>query len=361
LGKLGKRCNSCHIDQRWLEIRFDHRKTHFALTGAHREATCAGCHPGDQFFKTPTGCYACHRLDDVHQGGNGRNCKKCHSTRNWKTLSFDHDKDTDFPLQGRHSRLNCQACHKQDPYKVEIESTCISCHRNDDEHHGRYGTKCESCHNAQRWQQTHFDHDRKTDFPLKGKHAQASCTACHKGNIFKENLKTGCYACHRIDDAHNGQEGKQCERCHEETGWRKQVRFDHDLTRFPLIGLHAIVPCEECHLSSTYKAASIDCVDCHKKDDAHDQRLGLNCARCHNPNGWKIWRFDHNTQTQFKLDGSHKGLHCDRCHREPVTRISGTPRTCINCHRGDDPHRGQFGPRCGRCHTTESFRDSKLQ
>ena len=51
------------------------------------------------------------------------------------------------------------------------------------------------------------------------------------------------------DDVHKGQVGKKCERCHNQSGWTKEVFFDHDLARFPLIGIHAITPCEECHLS----------------------------------------------------------------------------------------------------------------
>ena len=29
------------------------------------------------------------------------------------------------------------------------------------------------------WQETDFDHGRKTDFPLRGKHGRVSCDACH--------------------------------------------------------------------------------------------------------------------------------------------------------------------------------------
>jgi hypothetical protein len=35
-------------------------------------------------------------------------------------------------------------------------------------------------------------------------------------------------------------------------------------------------------------------------------------------------------------------------------------QACISCHAADDVHNGQFGIGCSRCHTTESFSDTKL-
>jgi len=361
MGKLFKQCDACHNEVHWRKIHFDHDKTKFGLTGAHRKVVCTSCHVNEQYVKTPVKCYACHQLDDVHQGSNGTNCKKCHSTRAWKKLKFDHNKDTKFPLRGRHADVTCVACHPKDPYKVKVKSDCFSCHQHDDKHGGRYGRQCEKCHNPTAWSKILFNHD-ETKFKLKGKHNKVECIACHKQNInvYKVKLKMNCYSCHKLDDVHKGQQGKKCENCHNEQGWRRKVRFDHDLTKFPLIGLHSVVPCEECHLSSSYKDASIECYSCHKKDDSHKGKLGQNCDRCHTPNSWKIWRFDHNTQSQFKLDGKHTDVHCYSCHSEPVKVIESTPRTCVNCHRSDDVHNGEFGPRCDRCHTTTSFKDIRM-
>lgn len=361
MGKSFKKCGSCHNANHWRSVKFDHDKTRFRLTGGHRKVACSSCHVNEQYVKTPKTCYACHQLDDVHQGSNGTNCKKCHTTKSWKKLSFNHNTDTDFPLRGRHADVACEDCHTKDPYKVKIKSTCISCHRHDDKHAGRFGPKCQNCHNASSWSKILFDHD-ETKFKLKGKHVHVECTACHKqnANVYKVKLKMNCYSCHKLDDVHKGQLGKHCENCHSENGWRKKVRFDHDLTKFPLIGLHAVVPCEECHLSSSYKDAPMACYSCHKKDDTHKGKLGQNCDLCHTPNSWKVWRFDHNTQTQFKLTGKHKDVHCYSCHSVAVKKIESTPRTCINCHSADDVHNGEFGPRCDRCHTTTSFKDIRM-
>ena len=361
LGELSRRCDSCHTENNWRENRYDHDKTKFPLTGRHAKTDCTSCHPGDRYQKTPTQCYACHQLDDVHQGSNGKNCKKCHTTTSWKKLDFDHDRDTHFPLRERHAKVTCAACHPKDPYKVKIKSDCYSCHQHDDKHAARFGQKCQDCHSEQAWGRIKFDHDRDTKFKLRGKHSKAECTSCHKQqNIYKEKLRVDCLSCHALDDVHKGQEGKKCEACHNESGWRAQVRFEHDITKFPLVGLHAIVPCEECHLSSSYKDASIECNACHKKDDTHKGKLGLNCNRCHTPNGWKIWRFDHNTESQFKLDGKHTDVHCYSCHTQAVKIIDSTPRTCTGCHHVDDIHNGQFGARCDRCHTTSAFKEIRM-
>ncbi|MBS1213620.1 MAG: cytochrome c family protein, partial [Proteobacteria bacterium] len=66
----------------------------------------------------------------------------------WRIWNFDHDKRTDFPLQGAHEKLECKACHK-DPVvgeKLELPDGCYSCHQKDDAHRGNYGQNCERCH-----------------------------------------------------------------------------------------------------------------------------------------------------------------------------------------------------------------------
>jgi hypothetical protein len=200
-----------------------------------------------------------------------------------------------------------------------------------------------------------FDHARATKFPLKGKHTTARCEACHTGDLYKDKLGTTCVSCHKKDDAHTGKLGTACQQCHNETGWRQKVAFDHDLSRFPLLGQHAVVPCEECHKSTSYKDASTACSSCHR-DTHHEGRLGTACASCHTPNGWALWRFDHSTQTHFPLTGAHSGLTCASCHREKSVAKISLPGTCYACHANDDAHQGNFGRGCEKCHNTRSFR-----
>jgi len=364
-GTMGKKytvqCQACHVDSGWRNIEYDHAKTKFPLNGKHAKTACVSCHISDRYIDTPKACIACHQADDVHAGANGTKCQDCHKTTAWKKLSFDHNKDTKFPLRERHAKLPCQSCHKDDPYRKKIKSGCVSCHSHDDKHKGNFGEKCQDCHSEASWDKQKFDHNKDTKFHLYGKHIHVDCTACHKTHVYKTKTKSDCFSCHEIDDVHKGEQGKECNKCHDENGWRKGVKFEHDITRFPLIGLHATVPCEECHLNNNYKEASIECNSCHKGDDTHKGRLGLDCQRCHTPNSWNIWRFDHNKQSEFKLDGAHTKVHCHSCHASAVDKIDSKPRSCIYCHRNQDDHNGQFGAHCDRCHTTESFKDVTMR
>jgi hypothetical protein len=356
--RLGEKCEDCHKESSWKKARFDHSKTKFKLKGKHKEATCAACHPNQKFKKTPKECLSCHRLDDVHRGSYGKKCGDCHTPRDWKKTRFDHSK-TDFPLKGRHDSTPCGKCHKEQYYDEKISKTCHGCHRNDDEHKGRYGKKCADCHNEKGWKKARFDHS-KTDFPLKGKHDKVVCEKCHPGPIDKKKAERICNDCHAPGDPHRGQQGKKCERCHNEKGWRGKVFFDHDITRFPLIGLHAAAPCEACHLSAAYKDTKPDCESCHKADDKHKRKLGPECGDCHNPNGWRLWRFEHDTRTDFKLDGAHEGLTCVTCHTKPSRKKPGLAKNCAGCHYEDDLHQGRFGLNCKRCHTTKSFDELEI-
>src|SRR6185369_12585232 len=109
---------------------------------------------------------------------------------------------------------------------------------------------------------------------------------CHTGNLATQKLTRDCASCHRANDVHGGRLGQDCASCHTTAGWRKQVRFDHDFTDFPLVGLHAVVPCEQCHVTRAYKDVPQDCYTCHRADDAHHDSLGRDCAQCHSPSGW---------------------------------------------------------------------------
>ena len=205
------------------------------------------------------------------------------------------------------------------------------------------------------WSKVRFDHDTETEFPLRGGHVEAGCVSCHRGDAYSDDLAVDCYSCHVADDVHQGQEGRQCESCHAEEGWDKSVRFNHDMASFPLIGLHAVVPCEECHLSATFREVGKECGSCHQADDIHKQQLGAECENCHNPNAWALWEFDHNKQSGFHLDGAHEGLDCLACHTRPVRKNISLSTSCGGCHRNDDVHDGRFGSACERCHDTESF------
>ena len=102
-------------------------------------------------------------------------------------------------------------------------------------------------------------------------------------------------------------------------------------------------------------------MSCHEDDDVHKLKLGKNCELCHGPADWLIWLFDHNTQTDYPLDGKHEGLDCHACHTKPVKDKIELPTNCFGCHEKDDNHAGQLGRQCEKCHVTESFKTIKIK
>jgi len=357
-GKLGNECANCHEEKNWKTTHFDHSKTHFPLLGKHVEVKCKSCHLDERFKNAPLQCNACHRKDDKHKGSFGPKCETCHTDRGWKEILFDHDKQTKYPLIGKHRETKCISCHTGDLYKVKLPTICNSCHKKDDKHKGTFGPKCESCHSERDWKQVLFDHDKKTRFPLLGKHRDAKCSGCHKGDLYKEKLKTDCFSCHQKDDKHKGQEGRKCESCHHEDTWKLKT-FDHRMSNFPLTGKHLLTECRKCHLAVTFKDAKSDCASCHSKQDVHKRTLGTDCGYCHNTRDWKDWDFDHD-KTSFKLEGKHKNIRCAECHRTPTNTKVTLAVSCVSCHGKDDKHDGAYGDKCEHCHIGLSWKTIKV-
>ncbi len=300
-GRLGHECGTCHDSAAWHHLSYDHGKTGFALHDKHAEIQCAACHFGNRYRDTPKECGACHAPDDVHHGERGTKCGDCHTTQGWKTSKFDHKKETGFALEGIHEHIACNDCHRSGNLKDKLPQDCFGCHRAQDSHAGRLGKDCGRCHGNEKWKPADFDHSRDAHWALLGRHEKVPCHSCHTAEVATQKLPTECLSCHRPNDVHLGKLGRDCAQCHTPAGWRESVSFDHDLTRYPLVGLHVAVPCEQCHLTRQYRDVGHACIDCHQHDDAHHGNLGKDCGRCHSPNGWKVWQFDHGKETGFAL------------------------------------------------------------
>jgi hypothetical protein len=364
-GGQGEQCQSCHSELQWRKTAFDHRKTQFALTGAHEKVACAQCHRSADYKNTPKDCGSCHAIDDVHRGSFGAGCDSCHQTSAWKTTRFDHTRDGGFRLEGSHAQLACTQCHAGRAklllsQKQPLPQTCNGCHNDDDVHKGHNGTQCQQCHNNISWAKSRFDHN-STNFPLRGKHREARCEQCHVDDVHAPIAATSCGGCHQRDDVHKNAMGKACEQCHNEDGWMQRVAFDHDLTAFPLLGQHASVGCESCHASKQFAGTPSKCRDCHSGDDKHKGLLGTGCAQCHHPIGWASWHFDHDKQTRFDLAGAHAGLECAACHDRSMKEVRAAGKQCGLCHRDDDIHRGAYGLQCGTCHNATRFSDIQMR
>jgi hypothetical protein len=357
-------CRACHTDHKGRSARiaefdtrhFDHAQTDYLLQGRHRSVDCVACHPATRKYRqAPQDCLSCHRKDDTHKGSLGVKCADCHQEGDWKKTRFDHGQ-TRFALTGRHVDTPCADCHRVANYR-ETPRTCIGCHRKDDDtakgHHGRFGDKCESCHGSKAWKPATFNHDNDTRWALRGKHRSAVCTTCHAGNPYRDKLGTACVDCHRKDDKHEGSLGRDCQACHAERDWKETARFDHDRSRYPLLGRHRDARCDACHAGGRYRDTPTDCASCHRKDDKHKPSLGDGCESCHAERSWKeATRFDHG-KARFVLRERHAEVRCDACHRPGgagLVDFRQAARECNGCHRKDDRHEGSLGSGCADCH-----------
>lgn len=83
----------------------------------------------------------------------------------------------------------------------------------------------------------------------------------------------------------------------------------------------------------------------------HGDKLTMDCALCHSPDNWYVdidsIQFDHNTATNFDLEGTHTQIDCRLCHSTLV--FDEAPSECISCHA--DVHSMSVGNDCVRCHT----------
>ncbi len=359
-GQFEQSCGDCHGSLSWAGGRFDHGKTDFKLTGAHTGATCDACHVGGRYKSTPQSCNGCHATDDEHRGSRGEECGKCHTTREWKSAKYDHLKETGYELLGVHADLDCLSCHRGGNYKEKIPKDCAGCHRADDAHAARLGAKCDDCHGNEHWKPVNYDHLARHKFALIGAHALIACDACHTAPTATQKLGTKCVDCHRAEDVHAGKLSGGCQTCHGQEGWRKGVSFDHDLSDYPLLGLHRVVSCAQCHATLAFPNSPRTCIGCHSREDVHKGGLGKKCESCHSTNGWAVWSFDHGKETGFALRGAHARLQCADCHHEPPGTVKTSP-LCIACHRKDDRHLGAYGEQCDRCHTSYAWKSARIQ
>jgi len=229
-------CDRCHMLEGYRPSTFSlakHKETRFVLTGGHVAVPCAECHkqsaevqpePTVLYHWKDLNCTSCHA--DPHKGqfkermqltranGSPAGCEACHTTKAWKELSgFDHAQ-TKFALLGAHRATACIDCHKPPNLETNLlhvdfkaaPTRCEDCHQNV---HGKQFakaevTRCAECHNTAKWKPSLFDHDKRTDFPLRGAHQNVRCAGCHKSTrlvesnpvLFYKPTPRECAACH---------------------------------------------------------------------------------------------------------------------------------------------------------------------
>lgn len=277
------------------------------------------------------------------------------------------------------SNQKCLDCHKEINVRITknsgyhasqevLKKNCWSCHS---EHNGRNFRLINF--NAEK-----FDH-KKTGYELTGKHSLIECKDCHQAKFIKDQnikkektylgLNRSCVSCHI--DIHQKTAGSNCDNCHNTTSFTNKINFDHNKTKFPLLGSHKNQNCIDCHKktktdnSSILRFVSMEsilCTDCHV--DVHESKFGQKCLNCHNFNSFKVSRkqnFDH-SKTGFDLIGKHQFVECKDCHKGKLTDPVKHEK-CLDCHL--DYHKGEFvinnSPRdCKNCHDENGFTPSKF-
>lgn len=353
-------CAGCHGVEDWKVSSipasvFDHGdplQADYALEGAHREVDCEECHTRAKFVPTRhDDCTTCHA--EPHRGLLSGGCTSCHTVETWRVRGFDHTR-TGWPLEGLHSAVACDSCHRGSHARTLPHETCDDCHT--DIHGGQFAPRrCDTCHTVtvEAFRLPAYDHGR-TAFPLRGHHAEVACADCH--GVGAEARYAGlpaddCDACHT--DPHAAKfEPTACRSCHSEGGW-KVGDFDHSRTDFPLVGAHVGPKCEECHVDERWSGLAHDsCADCHRDETLHQDPFGPGrCAECHDEQAWAAVTFDHST-TDFSLDPQHGGVTCDGCH--DVQRFGGLDSTCESCHADTRPT-GHYQGACGGCHASAAW------
>jgi hypothetical protein len=386
-------CDACHAFTTWKkEITFNHSiDTKYKLKEKHAELKCNDCHLVDKKKKifqyqwpnlASKDCLACHK-DDFHRFsklniksykmGDLNKCASCHNESKWKDIhDFDHNEQTRYPIDGKHTDLKCEECHlikknkknKMEPlpkvgiYKWALfnTKTCEICHNSP---HLKEFSKallkknCTDCHTTKNWftikDGTGFDHD-KTRFALTGDHKEIRCSDCHGPTgkqifKFKSFDKEFCIDCH--NNVHKNQfntkfENQKCSECHNTDKFTERLSFDHKKTNYQLLGAHSKVKCEECHIPTSskiilkspnadkkhfangknfqlglYKFPQIkdkekECITCHS--DYHKGQLDKNCKTCHNDEKWSETTFDHNKDSKYRLVDKHTKVKCAKCH-----------------------------------------------
>ena len=286
------------------------------------------------------------------------NCTECHT------------------LGQKVSNDKCLTCHK--PLKERIDSN--SGYHSSSEISGKQCVICHSDHHGKKFQMIRFEKEsfnhKLTGYELEGAHIKQECSSCHKKQFISQKeiqqkkytylgLSQDCKSCH--DDYHQESLSSNCLDCHNFNSFKETPKFDHNNTKFMLLGKHENLKCIDCHLITQLNGKKFqefsgiefnNCTSCHK--DIHENKFGQNCTNCHSEQSFHVIKsmgaFDHNN-TNFKLENKHLGLDCKKCHKSKLTDAVKHSK-CTDCHT--DYHQNEFVKEgvvedCSSCHDSKGF------
>jgi hypothetical protein len=140
-------CARCHSTEDFstAPADFEHERwTGYPIAPFHAELECTKCHvpapaaleSGRTFGRAPLRCADCHADPHVAQFAveGVTDCARCHQDAGG--LAFDHQRDSRYPLDEVHVKLECTACHQPWPLPGGGEAVrykplgveCVDCH-----------------------------------------------------------------------------------------------------------------------------------------------------------------------------------------------------------------------------------------
>jgi predicted CXXCH cytochrome family protein len=230
------------------------------------------------------------------------------------------------------------------------------------------------------------------------------CTRCHNSHVSRvtglliEDTNTICLECHtqltkaiREERAHRAVTGGKCTDCHDPHGssFKALARSDDEAL------------CMKCHeqvredLDMPYKCDAFSrkkCLTCHEPHTSTEAALLVDrpvalCSRCHEPRckvdgvsiaslvrdrDCTLCHSGHGSPVEGALGPfGHSAFlekRCDTCHEaftpgSPVSLKRKDEGLCLECHaeqkaviRPDDPHTGEPGNSCVKCHSYHASR-----
>ncbi len=139
--------------------------------------------------------------------------------------------------------------------------------------------------------------------------------------------------------------------------------INHDF--YPLVGEHAAIACESCHVDNIYAGTPTQCIACHAEDLPADHYAG-DCASCHVATTWQDVNFDHSGQTNCAAchtddaPANHYTGQCSDCHVtgswSNVSFNHSGQTNCLSCHTDDAPA-NHYAGQCSACHNTSGWED----
>lgn len=364
--------------------------SHASVKALKGNAGCDACHGEGDIIQAkslaPT-CNKCHEpiglqiakstgLHGKMQFHDRNACEECHREHIGDTIglvapasfasagvadmnAYDHAHVGGLKLEGKHSTLTCQACHKNankvalnehETRFLGLTQSCTPCH--EDVHKGELGNDCNKCHGQEmKFKEAPLFAHPKTFELVKG-HANLKCSECHTQPGVFTGLAVTCVSCHKDNydktskPAHNiAGMNTDCSSCHDAEKWTNST-FKHPES-FQLIGAHKPLECTACHaagqLQSEVQAFGKggSCAACHT--DTYDKttnpphkisRINTDCAKCHNVENWMTTTFEH--PKSLPLIGAHMQLKCVDCHADGSKQAQigafEKSQSCQSCH-----------------------------